>query len=151
MIVMSLASGGLYQLYWSYRNWRYIKETDSSRIMPFWRAWFVLFFHYSLVKRVKDDTEVLVPVNYNPAALTVLYFLLLLVWRLPDPWAYISFFDFLPLLPVVSAINSANEGRVPVEAMNRRFTWQNLTLVSLAVTAVVISALLRFRPDLLPS
>lgn len=69
-IVMSVATGGLYELYWSYRNWDYIKRRDGLKIMPFWRAWFTLFFHYDLLKRMKGDLGSLALVDYSPGWLT---------------------------------------------------------------------------------
>lgn len=151
MIVMSLASGGFYQLYWSYRNWKYIRQADDSTISPFWRAVFTVFFHYFLIKRVKADTSVRTVVVYSPALLTVLYLLLLLAWQLPGFWRYVSYLDFLALLPVVRAINSANEGRVHPESMNTRFTGWNLALIALAIVGLAIEVLRWVRPELWPS
>ena len=150
-IVMSVFSGGLYALYWSYRNWKYIKQVDSSKIMPFWRAWFVLFFHYSLIKRIKEETSKRTVVLYGPLALTIWYFLLILAWRLPGGWGYIGYLDFVPLLPVIWAINSANEGRVPDASMNTRFTRWNLVLVGLSAILIGLDVFFWIRPDFLPS
>jgi hypothetical protein len=151
MIVMSIASGGFYQLYWSYRNWKYIRQADDSTISPFWRAVFALFFHYSLVKRVKADTSARTVVLYHPALLTVLYLSLLLAWQLPGFWRYVSYLDFLALLPVVQAVNSANEGRAFPWSMNTRFTGWNLALIALAIAGLAIEVLRWVRPELWPS
>jgi hypothetical protein len=151
MIVMSIASGGFYQLYWSYRNWKYIRQADDSTISPFWRALFVLFFHYFLIKRVKADTSTRTVVLYSPALLTVLYLLLLLAWQLPGFWRYVSYLDFLALLPVVQAVNSANEGRAFPWSMNTRFTGWNLALIALAIASLAIEVLEWVRPGSWPS
>ena len=43
LIVMSILSCGIYEIYWIYKNWRYLKEPDHRYIKPFWRAWFSAF------------------------------------------------------------------------------------------------------------
>ena len=40
LILLSIASCGLYEAYWIYKNWRYIKERDGLNIRPFWRGVF---------------------------------------------------------------------------------------------------------------
>ena len=57
LILMSIVSIGLYEVYWLYKNWRFIKERDEPDILPFWRGIFGIFFCYSLFKRIKKDTE----------------------------------------------------------------------------------------------
>ena len=45
-VAMSLCTFSLYEMYWSYKNWRIIKDRDGSKIMPFWRAFFYPLWHY---------------------------------------------------------------------------------------------------------
>ncbi len=55
LILMSVASVGLYEVYWIYKNWKYIKEREGLRIRPFWRGVFGVFFCHSLLWRIKED------------------------------------------------------------------------------------------------
>ncbi len=61
LILMSVASVGLYEAYWIYKNWKYIKErefTPAARAAighPFWRGIFGIFFCHSLLRRIKED------------------------------------------------------------------------------------------------
>jgi len=150
-IVMSVATGGLYELYWSYRNWKFVKHHESRKIMPFWRAFFVLFFHYDLLKTIKRDLGVRVPVDYSAGWLTVAYLVWLLTWRLPDPFWIVSYMTFVPLLPVVAAINNANAGRVSDEHMNTRFTAWNVAMIVVFGVLQALNLALLLRPELLPS
>jgi hypothetical protein len=150
-ILMSVVTGGLYELYWSYRNWSYIKQQHGLKILPFWRAWFTLFFHYDLLKRMKVDLGQLVPVDYSAGWLTVAYVLLNLAWRLPDPFFYVAFLAFLPVLPVVGAVNAANLGAVSPESMNSRLSGWNILAVVLFAAQWFGELLFWLRPDLLPS
>lgn len=43
---------GVYGLYWHYKNWKAIQKTDNSKIWPFWRAIFAVFWVYSLFTRI---------------------------------------------------------------------------------------------------
>jgi hypothetical protein len=43
LVLLSIASCGLYEAYWIYKNWRYIKERDGLEIRPFWRVFFAYF------------------------------------------------------------------------------------------------------------
>ena len=54
-IIMSLITLGLFNTYWIYRNWKYIKEKDDLDIIPFWRAVFGLFFIHSLLNEIAND------------------------------------------------------------------------------------------------
>lgn len=124
-IVMSFVTFGLYDLYWSYRNWSYLKLQDSRRISPFWRAWFVLFFHFSLLRDMKSHIARRTPVSYSAGWLTVAYLVLLFSSSLPGITGLISLLSFVPILPVVAAVERANTG-VPIELLNRRFTAWNI-------------------------
>jgi len=55
LIGMSIATFGLYQVYWIYRNWRFLKDRDGLNIQPFWRGVFGIFFISSLFNRIKTD------------------------------------------------------------------------------------------------
>jgi hypothetical protein len=54
MCVMSFATFGTYGLYWFYKNWQLVREREHSDILPFWRAFFGIFFCYPLLVRIRD-------------------------------------------------------------------------------------------------
>lgn len=119
LIVMSIVSLGLYQAYWIYRNWRYLKERDGLSIQPFWRGIFSLFFIHSLFKAIKNDpvaTKIL-PATFE-TSLAIWWIIVSifgnLVGRSPDIAATfvgiaISLSSVCFLLPVQNYINSINE------------------------------------------
>ena len=55
LLFLSLISSGLYEMYWIYKNWRYVKERDGQQIRPFWRAVFGIFFVYGIMKKIHED------------------------------------------------------------------------------------------------
>jgi hypothetical protein len=57
LIFMSIVSFSVYEVYWIYKNWRYVKERDNLDISPFWRGWFGIFYCHSLLRRIHEDKE----------------------------------------------------------------------------------------------
>ena len=55
LIFMSFLSFGLYECYWVYKNWRYVKERDNLKISPVSRGWFIFFYCLQLFQRIHDD------------------------------------------------------------------------------------------------
>jgi hypothetical protein len=53
LILMSIATFGIYRMYWMYRNWRYLKDRQVLECRPFWRALFGVFFVFSLFKLIR--------------------------------------------------------------------------------------------------
>jgi hypothetical protein len=118
-VTMSVVTFGLYELYWSYRSWKYLRDADGRTISPFWRAWFALFWHYELLRTIKTRTSAYATIDYSAGWLTVAYLVLLACGRLPDSFWIVSVFSFLPLLPVVRAVNAANATAPDTQAYSR--------------------------------
>ncbi len=60
-VALSLCAFGMYEIYWSYKSWRFAKSRDGTEIMPFWRAVFYPLWHYSLLTELNKtlDSEAL--------------------------------------------------------------------------------------------
>ena len=54
-IIMSIITFGIYQVYWIYKNWEYLKNRDNLNIHPFWRGIFGIFTIHELLKKIHDD------------------------------------------------------------------------------------------------
>jgi len=55
LIIMSILTFGLYESYWIYKNWWYLKRRNGLDIKPFWRGIFGYFYFHSLLNIVKTD------------------------------------------------------------------------------------------------
>ncbi|MCP4690466.1 MAG: DUF3857 and transglutaminase domain-containing protein, partial [Desulfobacterales bacterium] len=103
--IMTIFTLGLYKIYWFYKNWKYIRERDNSRIHPLARAIFAPFWCYSLLKDINGHSGN----GRMPAALlALLYFVIAACWKLPDAYGLLPFFSFLVLLPAVFKIAELN-------------------------------------------
>ena len=122
LIVMSILSCGLYEIYWIYKNWRYLNERDGMNIKPFWRGWFGIFYCHSLLKTIHQDqelTQVEQP-SFSPGGLATGWVVLLIiasaVGRTPGASASIISFlipSFLCFVPVQNYVNSINAKKNP--------------------------------------
>jgi hypothetical protein len=50
LLVLMILSGGLYGTYWAYKNWQAIRDDTGSKISPFWRTVFLVFYVWPLFK-----------------------------------------------------------------------------------------------------
>ena len=120
LIFMSILSFGLYERYWMYMNWRYVKERDSLNMRPFWRAVFAIFYCHSLLRRIHEDNDSramqvpLFPAGSLATGWVILSIVSNLLGSSPDIAvgmlaAFIP--TFLCLVPVQNYINSVGEQR----------------------------------------
>lgn len=101
-VAMSLCTWGLYELYWSYKNWQFVRDRDGSDIRPFWRAAFYPLWHYSLLSELGASlNSKTLSSRSRRAFLGISLIMLSSAVRLPDPYWLLSFLTFLPFLPAV--------------------------------------------------
>ena len=123
LVIMSILTGGIYQTYWMYKNWKYIKERDKLDIKPFWLGFFGIFFIHKLLKSIQDSlTNTTHFTDYYSAETLATSWVVLNVlgWilsRSNDVFINIigglSMFRFLFLQPVQDYINILNESIEP--------------------------------------
>jgi len=103
LVLLSIMSFGMYEVYWIYRNWRFIKERDSlySRIKPFWRCFFGYFFCHSLLRRIYEDKEArsLLTPTFSPGILATGWIILMVLSNLMIRFPYMSVVAMSGLVP----------------------------------------------------
>jgi hypothetical protein len=147
LVVMSLCTFSLYELYWFYKNWVLVKDRERSSIMPFWRALFSYFFCYSLFAKIRDTAmnyELKVSLPAKPLAAG--WIIATLLWKMPDPYGLVSFFAFLFLLPVQGVVNEINAKVAPGHEQNRRFSAINIAIIILGGLLFVAAIIGTFMP-----
>jgi len=143
-ILMSLFTLGIYHIYWSYKNWKYIKDREHSNIMPFWRAFFLFpIWIFGLGKKIRDHCiEVSEQPNFNHISVGFGY-LIFNFWGFSDEiWRlFFSLFAFVPLLILQADALKINQ-KLGIRAdKNSEFnTWNYLfMLLGAFMYAIVIS------------
>jgi hypothetical protein len=115
IILMSLVTLGLYELYWFYKNWVLIKarlpsDDPGKRMMPFWRAFFANFWAYSLFKDIKGCADRNgIPESFAIAPLAIGYFTLIAISQIDSPIWLISLLTFAMIVPVNKVAIKINE------------------------------------------
>jgi DNA-directed RNA polymerase subunit RPC12/RpoP len=120
LVVMSIVSLGLYEVYWIYRNWRYLKERDGLKIQPFWRGMFGVFYCHGILKAIRTDqqTNAIERASFSAGGLATGWIILVILGSAmgrSDEVAVsflgtlISLPSFLFFLPVQNYINQVNE------------------------------------------
>ena len=143
LIAMSLVTLGLYEVYWLYRNWRFLKRRDNLRIQPFWRAIFGIFFIYSLLTAIKNDRvgNNILPATFSPGALATGWIIFELIGRISQRSSnpvvsslglIISVPTFAFLLPVQNYINRVNES-LPIRTGYYRWSAGQIVLLVIAI------------------
>jgi hypothetical protein len=143
LILMSIISFSLYEAYWIYKNWRYVKQRDKRDIRPFWRGWFGIFYCHSLLRRIYEDKEARsfqMP-SFSPGGLATGWVLLIIVGyavsRVPGVVASIISAlipSFLCLVPVQNYVNSVTQRRSPGQ---RYYGWSSGHIVCLVIGIIV--------------
>jgi hypothetical protein len=116
--LLSLATFGLYHLYWFYQHWTR-RKAHGEDVIPFLRAIFGVWFMYSLCQSVNRELErragpgpSFSGLAYEPLNTGVLafgYFGLNMLWRFDGVLSFAGLLSFLPLFAVQRRINQLHE------------------------------------------
>jgi hypothetical protein len=137
LLVMSASTFGIYDLYLSYKNWKFVKERDGSDIWPFPRAFFYPLFHYFLLTEIDKSLENTTLRSGTSRVLLAIWVLALgALWRLPDPWWLLSFLSVLGFIPMLTAMRS-DEKAAAGRTRARPFHWTNIFAYGLGAPVFV--------------
>jgi hypothetical protein len=133
--VMSVFTLGVYQLYWFYKSWSYVRERDASDIWPFLRALFGVITYPFLLRDLNDEESrsweggpqlAAAPSVLGPWAG---YLAATLSWRIPGLLSWIGLLSFVPLLPALRRVNLLNGPDSAAYARNSRWSVRHALLV----------------------
>ncbi|MEX0998369.1 MAG: zinc-ribbon domain-containing protein [Thermodesulfobacteriota bacterium] len=145
LILFSVLTLGIYELYWFYKNWQAVKESERQKMYPFWRAVFAVFFCYSLFKKVLESAKKQAyQSSYSPGWLAAVYISLLLLGsglgnidsydlEFNFIWLIVVISTFIPLLPIQKAINFNNEKIKGSKVLPEGFSSGEVVLIVIGV------------------
>lgn len=146
--VMTVATLGIYALYWFYRNWKAIRDRDHLDIAPFWRAFFAGLWTFSLGGRFKADAkERSIGIRLPVVTLGALYLLLQLLGRAPQPYSLLTFLSFIPLVPFDRAARRLNGNGSLSEPTDGRFSAWNIAGLVVGTAFVILVLIGSFVPE----
>jgi len=147
LVVMSIFTFGLYELYWFYKNWQYFKLREKENISPFWRAFFGIFFCYSMFSEIREWQKELGKGQMPAGWLAFGWIVTTMAYRLPDPLWLVSMASVAFLVPVQKVANDINRDEAPEHDPNNKIqgaNWVGIVLGSLVFALAIFGA---FTPD----
>jgi hypothetical protein len=148
LILLSICTFGVYEIYWFYRQWKQIAERDREAISPLARGIFTIFFCYPCFARIRDyraETGTGSPLAAAPLAIGWIGTTLL--WRLPDPYGWLSMLALVFLIPVQLEVNKLNAMAAPGHDRNARFSAWNWVAVVVGGLLFLLAVGGTFLPD----
>ena len=147
LAVLAVCSFGLYEIYWSYKQWDALRRRERERLSPFLRAFFAPLWGFSLFSRIQPLSAAhLVPVTWSSTGLGLAYLVIHVSWRLPDPYWLVSMLSFIPLLVVQHSINALNAAAAPEASRNDRYSAWNIVLIVVGGLFVLLAILGTLMP-----
>ncbi len=145
LIVMSVVTFGLYQIYWFYKQWKFMEASGEPGVRPLLRAIFSPLTCYGLFRRIREDaTSAGIPLVWSATALAVLYILLNVSFRLPSPYFLICYTQALALVPVQRTVHELNAAADPSVGIDGGYSDANILgiIIGGGIMALIIFGLI---------
>ena len=127
LVVLSLLTLGIYEVYWFWRNWSQLRDWLGHDISPGWRAFGLLLpvvnvvLVYDQLRLVRESALARgVAVAYSSGLTTAAFFAVALAGNLTLVWVF-SLLNVLPLVPVQETLNRLWEREQPGAPIRARF------------------------------
>ena len=125
-IALNIVTLGIYNVYWFYRNWLYIKSENESQIMPVIRGIFNNFWYYPLYQELVKDSETRYQENKvlsRPLAVlfALAFFSVLMLSYQDNLLIPTMILEPLLLLPLLNYINHIKQNQQQAYSYNSRW------------------------------
>lgn len=117
--LLAVATLGIYQTYWLYRQWKVVRTQRGQDLSPFWRAVFDIFFVGRLFRIIRGDVEgAEVPTKGSTSALTNAFIIAEVISRatarMESSWLWlVGFASVVPVVILQGEINQLLARREP--------------------------------------
>jgi uncharacterized membrane protein len=139
LIVMSVTTLSMYQIYWFYKNWQRMNARKGSGGSPFWRAVAAPITAHGLFADVRTDAQSrFLTVGWSSAGLAVIYFGLALCCFLDYPWWTIALGSVFALLPVHATMEEVNRRVAPNAPRNDGFSAMDVVITVLGIALTIL-------------
>lgn len=139
LIVMSLSTLSLYQIYWFYKNFQRVNARAGSGASPFWRAVAAPLTAHGLFAAVRTDARSrFIEVDWSSAGLAAIYFALTLCCFLDYPWWTIALASVFALVPVHATMDAVNRQVSPGAPRNDRFSATDIAVMAVGLALTIL-------------
>jgi len=106
LLIMSVLTLGLFDIYWFYRHFKSFSSENEWRITAWVRAIFYPLTSYTLFRELNISVRKVDPAKgVSTVMVPILLFIINMLWKLPDPFWLITFASVLFLVPAQNTIN----------------------------------------------
>jgi hypothetical protein len=138
LAIMSVMTYGLYQVWWVFKNWQYVNVSLEKNVAPGLRAFFSIFFNYSLFKEIRTlGQKNGVTQSLHAGVLATVWTVLTLFGAFFASLSAFGLFSVVPLILVQKYINGLNIALNPNCEINSKFTRGNCICICLGVIILV--------------
>ena len=127
-----------------------MKARTNDNTIPIGRTIFAIFFIHGLFKTVLIEAlGADVKPRFAAGAMTAVYILTSLTWRLPSPLDWLSMFSVLALIPVQGTINDIHGRIAPTADKNDTFSVVTWLVIVPGALLFVFTVVVSIFPELL--
>lgn len=153
-VLLSIATLGIYEIYWFYRNWKQLKFHKNLDISPGWRTvgLFVpiygIVLAYRQLKDIRDfSREAGIVKTYSPGWILFGWLILTALWKLPDPFWFLSFLSVWPLTVVQCILNSYWAKEQSGYPEKTKFSGGQIALLVIGGIILILAVIGTFIPE----
>ena len=152
LVVLSVCTFGLYEVWWFYRHWRLARESGED-VWPVVRALFMVFFIYALFRRIRRYPDGIArrEAGFPAGPLAFGWIVVSLLYGLPDPYWLVSFGAVVFLVPMQMSANRINLERAPLHDRNTRFSVFNWIVIVVGGLIFALTVFGAFLPATVPT
>ncbi len=148
LVVLSIFSLGIYEMYWFYKNWVLLKQRTRQGIIPIGRAIFAVIFCYDFFDEVVHTVLIRgKPQPFRPGMLALAYIGLTVCANLPYPFHLVALSNVFVLLRVQKVIDELNLCEAPHAEPNDQFSDGNIAIIVFGTLGLIWSLIGPFVLD----
>ncbi len=157
LVLLSLLTLNLYQLYWFYRNWKHLKSHTGADIRPGLRtvgllipivSFFLIYDQFDDIHDLSTGRGIAaLGVRYSPMGLMLAYVLINALWMVPGRVSLLGVLAFIPLVYVQRALNDYWQHEQPDRAMRRRFSGGEIGVLTIGGIFTALAVIVTVAPE----
>lgn len=156
IIILSICTFGIYELYWMYKNWKIIKSHSGKKIHHFARTWFSIFFCFPLFKIIILSIKRKNPeIGCSAGILATMWIFFCLCGYVSSKYEHwsaqvlfgISFLSLVPIVILQKKINIYNASIDQQYKINQKFTGGSIALVTIGGLVLILYLFGIFMPS----
>jgi hypothetical protein len=138
LVFLSLATLGLYQVYWFYKHWSRVHSWTSNPVLPLGKALFAPVFAYRLFRYIREELDArAVPVYFDPTGASLLFVVLSGLVALPEPYSLFALTSVAPLAWAQASVRRLHLDLDPSFEDDTRLGVRTVVAVAFLWTAVL--------------